>query len=615
MKLSTNFLWATGLVATLVCGSTAWAQQAPAPTTAAVPKKVLPKVLRYAFEVAETSLDPVKLQDLYSRTLTPHIFEGLYHYDHLARPVKIKPLTADGMPEVSADFRVWTIKIKPGIYFADDPAFKGKKRELVAQDYVYAFKRFADPANASPVWAEVEGFGITGLIALRDEALKRKKPFDYDREIDDLRALDRYTLRFTLKDPRPRHVEQIAQGDLYGAVAREVVEFYGEQLDAHPVGTGPFKLAQWRRSSFIALDRNPDYRERYYDAEPAADDAEGQALLAKFKGRRLPMVDRVEISVIEEAQPRWLSFVNGEADLAHGVGSQFVKEAMPNGKVAPNLAKRGIRGYRITEPAGGYYIFNMEDPTVGGYTADKVALRRAFGLGLDVPNLISYVYNGLASVAQGPRLPYTTGFDPAYRSEVGEYDPARAKALLDVYGYTDRNGDGWREMPDGSPLVLKVNTQSDQSSRKASEVLNKNMKALGIRVQMVVAQWPENLKSVRAGKLQLWSVGGYSAQPDAIGAFEQYDSAQIGGQNFARIKLSALDALHERIQRLPDGPERLQAFLDLEKLALAYMPYKPTVNRLAIDMSQPQLIGYRRPVFWLDWYQYVDIDDSLRQSR
>ena len=615
MKLSTNFLWATGLVATLVCGSTAWAQQAPAPTTAAVPKKVLPKVLRYAFEVAETSLDPVKLQDLYSRTLTPHIFEGLYHYDHLARPVKIKPLTADGMPEVSADFRVWTIKIKPGIYFADDPAFKGKKRELVAQDYVYAFKRFADPANASPVWAEVEGFGITGLIALRDEALKRKKPFDYDREIDDLRALGRYTLRFTLKDPRPRHVEQIAQGDLYGAVAREVVEFYGEQLDAHPVGTGPFKLAQWRRSSFIALDRNPDYRERYYDAEPAADDAEGQALLAKFKGRRLPMVDRVEISVIEEAQPRWLSFVNGEADLAHGVGSQFVKEAMPNGKVAPNLAKRGIRGYRITEPAGGYYIFNMEDPTVGGYTADKVALRRAFGLGLDVPNLISYVYNGLATVAQGPRLPYTTGFDPAYRSEVGEYDPARAKALLDVYGYTDRNGDGWREMPDGSPLVLKVNTQSDQSSRKASEVLNKNMKALGIRVQMVVAQWPENLKSVRAGKLQLWSVGGYSAQPDAIGAFEQYDSAQIGGQNFARIKLPALDALHERIQRLPDGPERLQAFLDLEKLALAYMPYKPTVNRLAIDMSQPQLIGYRRPVFWLDWYQYVDIDDSLRQSR
>src|SRR4051812_31439064 len=76
------------------------------------------KVLRYAFEVAETSLDPVKVNDLYSRTLTPHIFEALYAYDHLARPVRIKPLTADGMPQHSDDFRVWTVRLKPGIFFA-----------------------------------------------------------------------------------------------------------------------------------------------------------------------------------------------------------------------------------------------------------------------------------------------------------------------------------------------------------------------------------------------------------------------------------------------------------------------------------------------------------------
>ena len=613
MTLPKTFLLAAGLVATLASALPAWAQ-VPAASTA--PKKVL----RYAFEVAETSLDPVTIQDLYSRTLTPHIFEGLYHYDHLARPVKITPLTADGLPEVSADFRVWTIKIKPGIYFADDPAFKGPdgrqiRRELVAQDFVYTWKRFADPANLSPAWTNMEGDGNVGLAELHNEALAGKKPFDYAREIEGVRALDRYTLRFTLKEPRPRYLETLAGTDLYGAVAREVVEFYGDKVEAHPVGTGPFKLAQWRRSSFIALDRNPDYRERYYDAEPAADDAEGQALLAKFKGRRLPMVDRVEISVIEEDQPRWLSFVNGEADLAHGVGFQFVSQAMPNGKVAPNLAKRGIRGYQIAEPAGNYFIFNMEDPVVGGYTPEKVALRRAFGLGLDTRNLVDYVYSGLATVAQGPTLPYTTGFDAAFKSEFGEYNPARAKALLDLYGYVDRNGDGWRERPDGSPLVLRINTQSDQRSRKMSEVVNKNMKVLGLRIESVVAQWPENLKAVRAGKLQVWSVGAYASQPDAIGAFDKFDSAQIGGQNFARIKLPALDTLHSRIQRLPDGPERLEAFSDSVKLALAYMPYKNLVNRMAIDMSQPQLIGYRRPVFWLDWYQYVDIDDSLRQAR
>jgi ABC-type transport system substrate-binding protein len=608
MTILKRVLRGARLVAVLVCAAQAFAQPA-APDGA--PKKVL----RYAFEVAETTLDPARAQDLYSRTLTPHIFEGLYSYDHLARPVKIKPLTADGMPQISADFRVWTIKIKPGIFFADDPAFKGKRRELVAQDYVYAWKRFADPANLSPAWTNMESDGNVGLAELHRASLEGKKPFDYEREIEGVRALDRYTVRFTLKEPRPRYIETIAGGDLYGAVAREVIEFYGEQAEAHPVGTGPFKLAQWRRSSFIALERNPDYRERYYDAEPAADDAEGQAILARLKGRRLPMIDRVEISIVEEEQPRWLSFVNGEADLAHGVGFQFVIQAMPNGKVAPNLAKRGIRGYKIAEPAGNYYIFNMEDATVGGYSAEKVALRRAIGLGLDVQNVIDYAYNGLGVVSNGPTLPHTTGFDPAFRSEFGEYNPARAKALLDLYGYRDRDGDGWREMPDGSPLVLKINTQSDQRSRKISEVMNKNMKALGLRIDSVVAQWPENLKAVRAGKLQIWSVGAYASQPDAIGAFDRFDSAQIGGQNFARIRLPAFDALHERLQRLPDGPERLAAFRESEKLSLAYMPYKNTVNRLAIDMSYPQLIGYRRPVFWLDWWQYVDIDDSLRPAR
>ena len=603
---------ALAFIAAIVPG-TAFAQaDAPAtPASAAAPKKVL----RYAFEVAETSLDPVKLQDLYSRTLTPHIFEALYRYDHLARPVKIRPLTAEALPQISADFRVYTIKIKPGIYFADDAAFKGKRRELVAQDYVYAFKRYADPANRAPAWTSMEADGYVGLGELRQAAIDSKKPFDYERTIEGVQALDRYTVRFTMKEPRPRLIETLAGSDLYGAVAREVVEFYGDKIEAHPVGTGPFKLVQWRRSSFIALERSPDFREMFYDAEPAADDAEGQALVARFKGRRLPMIDRVEISIVEEEQPRWLSFVNGEADVAYRVGYQFVSQAMPNGQIAPNLAKRGIRGYRVIEPAGNYYIFNMEDATVGGYDAAKVALRRAVGLGVDVGKIITSAYNGQGVVSQTPTLPFTTDYDPNYRSEMGEYDPARAKALLDLYGYVDRNGDGWRDMPDGSPLTLRILTQADQRSRKIAEVMDKSMKALGVRVDFIVGQWPENLKAARAGKLQMWSVGGYASAPDAEGAYQKVDSRQIGGQNFARFKRPEVDALYQRIQNLPDGPERAAAFGELQSFVAAYMPYKPTLNRLSVDMTQAQVIGYRRTVFWNDWWQNVDIDDSLRVKR
>ena len=592
-----------------------------APDTAAKKpsSKVLPKVLRYAFEVAETSLDPAKVNDLYSRILTPHIFEGLYHYDHLARPIKIKPLTADGMPEVSSDFRVWTIKIRPGIFFADDPAFKGPdgrqvRRELVAQDYVYSFKRFADPANKSPVWSGLEGEGIVGLNALRQQALDTKRPFDYDRVIEGVRALDRYTLRYTLATPRPRFHEGLASGDLFGAVAREVIEFYGDEAESHPVGTGPFKLVQWRRSSFIAFERNPGFREMFYDAEPAAGDAEGQAWLARFKGRRLPMIDRVEISIIEEEQPRWLAFLGNQADLQFEMGFQFIPQAMPNGKVAPNLAKRGLRGYQFLEPTVYCLFFNMDDPTIGGYTPANVALRRAIGLGLDTRTLILNAYNGQGIAAQTPVLPHTSAFDPKYRSEFGSYDAARAKALLDLYGYLDKDGDGWREMPDGSPLALIVSTQTDQKSRKISEVVDRNLRALGIRSQTVAAQWPENLKSARAGKFQMWTVGSQADAPDAVGALARYDSRQIGGQNMARFRLPAFDALYDRVQSIADGPERAALFEQAQKLALAYMPYKYTLNRISTDMTQPWLIGYRHPVFWTDWWQYVDIDGTLLRA-
>jgi len=570
------------------------------------------KVLRYAFEVAETSLDPVHVNDLYSRILTPHMFEGLYHYDHLARPIKVKPLTADGMPQVSADFRTWTVKVRPGIYFADDPAFKGQKRELTALDYVYAFKRFADPANKSPAWSGLETERLVGLNELRQAALTSRKPFDYDREIEGVRALDRYTLQFRLEQPRPRFDENLASGDLFGAVAREVIEFYGADAEAHPVGTGPFKLAQWRRSSFIAFERNPNFREMRYDAEPAADDAEGQAWLARFKGRRLPMVDRVEISIIEEEQPRWLAFINNEADLEFEMGFQFIPQAMPNGKVAPNLARRGIGGRQYLEPTVYCVLFNMEDPTVGGYGAPNIALRRAIGLAFDSRTEIAYAFNGQGLVAQTALLPHTRAFDPNYRSEMSEYDPARAKALLDLYGYVDRDGDGWRDQPDGAPLVLKINGQPDGRSRKIAEMMDRNLRAVGIRSESVIAQWPENLKAARAGKLQMWPVGSQADAPDSIGALARYDSRQIGGQNMARFKLPEFDALYDRASALPDGPERAALFEQAQKLALVYMPYKYTLNRLSTDMVQPWLIGYRHPVFWNDWWQYVDIDPAER---
>ena len=352
--------------------TTAWAYDA-APSSG-------PKVLRISFAAAESGFDPARYGDLYSTTVCAHIFETLFTYDALARPVKLVELTAAGPAEASSDFRSWIVRIRPGIYFTDHPAFKGRPRELTAADYVYSFKRFLDPAVKSPV-SLIEDLGIRGMAELRRRALQTKNPFDYDSEIEGLRAIDRYTVRIRFDEPRPR-LEQTLAYDGHGALAREVVEEHGDQIMAHPVGTGPFRLGHWRRGAQIVLERNAQYRERRFDAEPAADDLEGQAVLRRLKGRRLPMIDRVEISIISEDQPRWLAFLNGQLDMLEVPGS-FAQQAMPGGKIARYLERRGVRGRQELAPRIRLMWFNMNDPVVGGYTAEKVALRRAISLGMN----------------------------------------------------------------------------------------------------------------------------------------------------------------------------------------------------------------------------------------
>jgi ABC-type transport system substrate-binding protein len=577
------------------------------------------KVLRLMFSSGETSFDPARISDLYSRAVTTHIFEAPYQYDYLARPTRVRPLTAAGMPEVSDDFRTWIVRIQPGIYFADDPVFKGRRRELVAQDYVYAFQRVVDPANISPIEANVIDLKIKGLAAAREAAVKGKKPFDYDAPIEGLRAIDRHTLRIELEAPRPRFIDNLVQSDLLGAQAREVVEHYKEAIGEHPVGTGPFKLKSWRRHSRIVLERNPSYREVLYDAWPAADDAEGQQILAKLKGRRLPLIDEVDISVIEEFQPQWLSFLNKEIDaLATSAGhvpSQFANQATPGRKLAPNLAKQGVRMYENLASDNAYTFFNMLDPMVGGTSPQQVALRRAISLAYDVYEEIRMIRNGRAVPAQSSISPHTTGYDPNFKTEMSDYDPARARALLDVYGFVDRNGDGWRERPDGSPLELVMATEPEQIYRQYNELFQKSMNAVGIRVRFNTAQWPENLKAADAGKLMMWMLGESSASPDGQDSLARLYGPLAGAVNFARFQLDEFDRIYERAQVLPDGPERAALFRQAQRLAVAYMPYKVHAHRIHTDLAYPWVYGFRRPLFGGEWWHMVDVDPALRRKR
>ena len=616
--------WATSLAAALAIGgaSLAGAQPVqPLPNLAAQPLKQL----RYAFLIAETTFDPAQISDLYSNTVAAGIFDAPVEFEFLAKPARMRPNTLVAMPEVSEDFKTFTFKIKPGIYFADDAAFKGpdgvmKKRELVAEDYVYSLKRHYDPKWKSPNLYRLENAQLLGLSELRKKLMADKKPFDYDTPVEGLKTLDRYTFQIKLARTTPRFVlTEMTDPNVAAALAREVVELYGDKVGEHPVGTGPFLLKSWKRSSRIVLAKNPNYREVLYDENPPESgpfsDPRLTAVAAQFKGRRLPLLDEVAISIIEEPQPRWLSFLNKEQDLMDQLPADFANTVIPNNQLAPNLAKQGILMVRYPRADVAVSFFNMDSPVVGGYTVEKVALRRAISLAVDVDREIRLVRRSQAIPSQSPIAPGTWGYDPAFKSEMSDFSRARAKALLDLHGYKDVNGDGWRELPDGKPLVIEYATSPDQQSRQLVEQWQKNMTAIGIKMDFKTAKWPENLKASRAGRLTMWGVSWSASAPDGDTFLALGYGPNIGGANHSRFNLPAFNTLYEQQARLPDGPERQAVMDEAKKLMVAYMPYKLHVHRIFTDLAQPWVVGYQRNVFVRHFFKYVDIDPVMQQQR
>jgi len=436
------------------------------------------KVLRVALPRAETGFDPAQASEVYSGAVIAAIMEPLLTFDYLARPVKLAPLTTEALPAVADAGKRYTFKLKKGIYFAADPAFKGKRRELVAGDYIYAIKRLVDPKNRSPNAFYVEG-KIAGLDALVAKAKQNGDRLDYGARVAGLEAPDRYTLRITLTHSDYTFPQVLALPAL-SAVAREVVEAYPGETAAHPVGTGPYILKKWVPASKMILEANPGFRGFTWDFDPGDDPAD-KAIAARMRGRKMPQVGTIDISVMEEPQSSWLAFQRGELDLID-LPSTFAPVALPRGKLAPDLAKKGIYLSRILLPAINYTSFNMRDPVVGGFTNDKLALRRAIAMAYDIDAEIAVIRKGQAAPLSMVIPPGVAGYETRYRSSI-KYDPAAANELLDRFGYA-MGPDGYRRLPNGKPLVLTYASQTNALAREFDELWQKAMNSLRIHLSI-----------------------------------------------------------------------------------------------------------------------------------
>lgn len=589
--------WGLGILAGSILLSSSVSSFAQSP---ADPKKVL----RYVFPVAETGFDPAGVHDLYSAHVNGSIFETLFTYDYLASPAKLVTRTAAALPEVSADGLTYTIRLQKGIYFAADPVFKGKKRELTSADYVYTFKRLLDPSLRSPNSWLLDG-RILGMEALLKQAQKTGK-FNYDQSVAGLQTPDRYTLVIRLTSPDQNFPMLLAHQPA-GAVAREVIEKYRDKAGfvmGHPIGTGPYMLSRWTPGSRIILKANPDFRSFIWNFK--ASTPEDQKIVKAMQGKKMPQIGVIDIQVMEEGQSRWLSFIKDEVDL-FALDGELTVQALQDGKLKPELVKKGVQLSRITDPSIDYHYWNMQNPIVGGLSKDKIALRRAMAMAFSADNYINILQKGDAKKLQAPIPSGVVGYDPNYRSSI-PYSVKAANLLLDRYHYKVA-ADGWRTQPNGKPLVIEMTLSGNNlRSQQQAEFWKKTLDSIKIRMSTKSMPFAEALKLEKQCKTMFKASAWIADYPDADNFMQLFYGKNIKITNNGCVKIPEYDRLYEQAQKMIPSPERDAIYAKMSRLLEVYMPVQVIGARYRNILAQPRVIGFKKhPILPAEW-MYIDID-------
>ncbi len=546
------------------------------------------------------SLDPQQPGGIASTRLATNVFQALYTYDYFGDSGRAIPDAAAGPPEVRDDGRTWTIRLRAGLHFTDDPAFHGHPRELCASDYVYALMRAMDPHLRTGGNATLAAL-IEGGRAWLDAARAPQVHTDYDHPPLGLQAPDCHTLVLRLVHADYTLPDRLTALETM-AVAREVVEASGPDIVRHPVGTGPYRLVRWVPGSHLTFEANPGYATFAF---PSPSTASETIVARPMAGRALPQIGRVEVSIVEESRARLLAFERGDLDYL-GLAGNDAAGVMERGSLAPSLAARGVTLFRAPAPSLSFTLFDLGDPVVGGYAPERVALRRAVALGFDTGALIDVLYAGVALPADQPLPPGVRGHDADAKAR-GLYDPDAARALLDRYGYAARDTDGYRMQPDGRRLTLVRGSPPQSWYRDIDALWKKDMDAIGLRTDVHVQAFPELVRQMATGEIAMLTLSLRVLDPSGDTLFQGLWGDPANTANLARFHSAEYDAAYVQFVRTPDGPARLALEKKMADLVAAYAPL--VVHTFGVDLviTQPWLRGYWPSPFGFGW-KYLDVD-------
>jgi oligopeptide transport system substrate-binding protein len=556
------------------------------------------KVFHYGLRAKINSLDPVRASLQYDGFAQSQVYEPLYTYKYLVRPVELTPLLAAAMPDISDDQRVYTIPIKPGVLFHDDACFAGGAgREVTAQDFVYSFKRMADRDLTPDGW-----WIFNDRIVGFDEFQRRMNarpigaPFDWDAPVEGLQAIDRYTLRITLHQPYPQLLYVLAM-TYTSAVARECAEYYGKQYGNRAIGTGPFVLRSWQRGHKLVYERNPKYRADYYPNE-ASDEARQRGLLAA-SGQKVPFLDGLVLHILEESQPAWLKFLVGDLHMVQ-VAAEYQPAVFDSqARLRRRFADQGMQQYNLPLLDFIYKGFNMQDPVTGRGPRARL-VRKAISCAVDTVEINDAFYENTAILYDGPIAPGLDGYDPGVLSADRGPNLERARQLLAEAGYPDGIG-----LP---PLQYHVSSES----KDQAEMLARQLRRAGIRLDVQITTFPELTEKLNRKKAQMFSLAWGADYPDAENFLQLfYGPNEAPGSNNFNYKNPEYDRLFEQIRTMQPGPERTAIYRKMRDILIADLPAFGSMARTRFYLWHGRLKNVYPAETWYRWVKYLDLDREV----
>ena len=581
-----------------------------------------PNTVHLALTTEIAGLDPAQSQEVTASICCLQIYDTLYEYHHLKRPYVLQPCLAAALPEVSADGLVHTIPIKQGIRFHDDPCFPdGQGREVTAHDFVFCIKRLMDAKTASPGTFIFDGY-VEGLDEFREASSKAVAPAETDEapdprarvaypDVSGVRALDRYTLQIRLKQPYPQ--VHLALAMPFTAVyPPEAIVRYGEEFLNHPVGTGPFVVGSFNRTQKLVLERNPHYRDDFYPTEGMPDD--GPAGRLDDAGKRLPLCNRLVLTVYKETQPVWLDFLLGNLDRAGIPKDQFDNAVDPETReLRTDLAERGVRLEKTPQIEVIYDAFNMHDPVLGTPNGEKgKAIRRAMSLAFNEAWARRKLYNDRLDSLQGVLVPEFPEYDPAFANpwkkrpdETREESLARARTILADAGYP--NGEG---IP---PIYYEVTDSATDAQFYA--VLKRDMEEIGIDIRATRVTWTQLMKRIDHGDAQMWGLAWTADYPDAQNFLSLfYGPNKAPGPNGANYENPEFDRLYERAIVLGPSAERTELYRAMQEIVVEDCVWIFKYRRVTYDLLQPWFHNFKRSALQDRYGKFLWVDSDQRHE-